>query len=139
MPDQPALLQAPELYTDTNGYARFRELKIALQAESPQVWLSSLVASAGSQFRMSPVGFASDFHCTGTPQWLVVLQGCMEIALRDGSTRRFGPGEFFHSNDTLPPGERFDPARHGHRSRQAGEQALVTLFVRTGDSGMRAP
>jgi hypothetical protein len=42
----------------------------------------------------------------------------------------FGPGECFYSNDTLPPGARFDPARHGHRSRLIGEEPLVTLFVR---------
>ena len=82
------------------------------------------------QWRASPVGFASDFHCTGQPQWLIVLQGVMEIGLRDGSWRRFGPGQCFYSNDTLPAGQPFDPARHGHRSRQAGPQPLHTLFVR---------
>jgi hypothetical protein len=30
----------------------------------------------------------------------------------------------------LPTGEAFDAARHGHRSRQAGPDPLVTLFVR---------
>ncbi len=54
----------------------------------------------------------------------------MEIGLQDGSTRRFGPGEHFHSADTLPPGAEFDPAVHGHRSRQVGPDPLVTLFVR---------
>ena len=54
----------------------------------------------------------------------------MEIGLQDGSSRVFGPGEHFYSADTLPAGETFDPARHGHWSRQVGEQPLVTAFVR---------
>jgi hypothetical protein len=86
--------------------------------------------SGGLQLRMSPVGFRSDFHCTETPQWLFVLEGQMEIGLQDGSSRVFGPGQHFFSNDTLPVGQVFDPKLHGHWSRQVGEQALVTAFVR---------
>ena len=119
-----------ELYTDADGRARFRDCPLALAEGSPAARLSALQASGGWQFRHSPVGFASDFHCTTTPQWLVVLQGRMEIGLRDGSVRVFGPGECFYSNDTLPAGARFDPQVHGHRSRLVGGEPLVTLFVR---------
>lgn len=124
------VLNQPVLYTDDDGHARFRDEPLPLTEGSPAARLSALMASGGCQFRHSPVGFRSDFHCTTTPQWLVVLQGRMEIALRDGSARVFGPGEYFYSNDTLPPGASFDPALHGHRSRQVGDEALVTLFVR---------
>jgi hypothetical protein len=54
----------------------------------------------------------------------------MEIGLQDGSSKVFGPGEHFFSADLLPVGAVFDPAVHGHWSRQVGEQALVTVFVR---------
>lgn len=124
------VLTQPVLYTDHEGRARFRDDPLPLTEGTPAAQLSALMASGGCQFRHSPVGFASDFHCTTTPQWLVVLQGRMEIGLRDGSARAFGPGEYFYSNDTLPPGASFDPALHGHRSRQVGDEALVTLFVR---------
>lgn len=118
------------LYTDDQGFARFRDDPLPLAEGTPQARLSALMASGGCQFRQSPVGFASDFHCTTTPQWLVVLKGRMEIGLRDGSARVFGPGECFHSADTVPAGVAFDPAVHGHRSRQLGDEPLVTLFVR---------
>ena len=124
-------LTLTELYTADDGRARFRDWPVPLSEGAPAARLSSLMASDGCQFRRSPVGFASDFHCTGTPQWLVVLQGRMEIGLRDGTARVFGPGECFYSNDTLPAGARFDPAVHGHRSRLLGDDPLVTLFVRT--------
>jgi hypothetical protein len=54
----------------------------------------------------------------------------MEIGLQDGSSKVFGPGAHFFSADLLPEGVVFDPAVHGHWSRQVGEQALVTVFVR---------
>ena len=118
------------LFTDTDGRARFRDESFELTEGTPQSRLSSLMPSGGYQLRQSPVGFQSSFHCTGKPQWLFVLGGQMEIFLQDGSSRIFGPGEFFYSNDTLPEGAAFDAAVHGHWSRQVGPDPLVTLFVR---------
>lgn len=119
------------LYTDTDGRARFKNQPLALTEGTPAAQLSPLAASGGYQFRQSPPGFRSNFHCTTTPQWLVVLQGEMEIGLQDGSSRIFKAGEGFYSNDTLPEGATFDAAVHGHWSRQVGKAPLVTLFVRS--------
>lgn len=119
------------LFTDTDGRAKFREEDVALTEGSPQAMLSALYPSAGYQLRHSPVGFRSQFHCTTTVQWLIVLRGQMEIGLQDGTSRIFGPGDHFYSADVLPEGAVFDPAIHGHWSRQIGGEPLVTLFVRT--------
>jgi hypothetical protein len=118
------------LETGPDGRARFREERIALTEGTPAARLSALMPTAGLQLRQSPLGFASSFHCTTTPQWLFVLQGAMEIGLQDGTVRVFRPGQHFFSNDTLPPGAVFDPGLHGHRSRQLGDEPLVTAFVR---------
>lgn len=119
------------LYTDAQGYARFREEALPLEQGTPQSRLSEVFASGGYQLRHSPVGFRSSFHCTGSPQWCFILQGQMEIGLQGGVSRIFGPGQHFYSADLLPPGAVFDPTVHGHWSRQVGAQPLVTLFVRT--------
>ncbi len=118
------------LYTDTDGRANFRDDSVALSEGTPAARLSALMPSGGLQLRESPVGFRSQFHCTGAPQWLFVLKGQMEIGLQDGSSRIFGPGDHFYSADTLPEGATFDPAVHGHWSRQVGDEPLVTAFVR---------
>ena len=119
-----------QLFTDVDGRARWREQVIALTEGKPQARLSPLLPSGGYQLRESPPGFASEFHCTENPQWVFILRGRMEIGLQDGSWRGFAPGEHFHSADLLPAGAAFDSQRHGHRSRQAGDDGLVTLFVR---------
>jgi hypothetical protein len=118
------------LFTDTDGVARFREERVALCEGKPAAQLSSVMPSTGYQLRQSPVGFRSEFHCTGAPQWLFVLEGQMDIGLQDGSWRSFGPGSHFYSADTLPDGATFDSTLHGHCSRQVGDVPLVTLFVR---------
>jgi len=118
------------LITDNDGRARFQEQAIALTEGKPQAMLSPLMPSAGMQLRQSPVGFRSEFHCTGDPQWVFILSGQMEISLQDGSARVFGPGQHFYSADSLPAGQTFDSRVHGHCSRQVGAEPLVALFVR---------
>lgn len=118
------------LFTDTDGRAKFCEEPLALDEGTPAARLSALFASGGFQLRQSPVGFRSQFHCTGDAQWLFVLEGQMEIGLQDGSSRTFSAGQHFYSNDILPTGAIFDAAVHGHWSRQVGDVPLVTLFVR---------
>ena len=118
------------LETGPDGRARWREEALLLSEGKPQARLSPLRPSGGYQYRESPVGFRSDFHCTETPQWLVVLKGAMEIGLQDGSTRIFRRGDSFFSNDTVPAGVAFDAKWHGHWSRQVGDEPLATLFVR---------
>ncbi|MFO1217924.1 MAG: hypothetical protein U1E89_06005 [Burkholderiaceae bacterium] len=118
------------LFTDSDGLARWREESVALSEGKPAARLSPLMASGGYQLRESPPGFRSEFHCTENPQWVFILRGRMEIGLRDGSSRVFGPGEHFYSADGVPAGQAFDAQRHGHWSRQVGAEPLVTLFVR---------
>lgn len=129
MSDVPTFTQVI-LETGLDGRARWREESIALTEGKPQARLSPLMPSGGMQLRESPVGFRSEFHCTGDPQWVFILQGAMEIGLQDGSSRVFRAGQHFFSADTLPAGAAFDPKLHGHWSRQLGNEPLKTLFVR---------
>lgn len=122
------------LHTDDDGRARWREEALSLGEGAPQAALSAVFPSSGYQLRMSPPGFRSTWHCTPKPQWVFILQGEMEIGLRDGSTRVFKPGEHFYSADTLPEGASFDHNVHGHWSAQRGPGPLVTLFLKVADS-----
>ena len=118
------------LFTDSDGLAKFKTEQLPLDQGNPQSRLSALFASGGYQLRTSPVGFKSEFHCTTTPQWVFILGGQMEIGIQGGVSRIFKAGEHFYSADTLPEGATFDPAVHGHWSRQVGDQPLRTLFLK---------
>lgn len=118
-----------DLFTDHDGRARFRESLVPLDEGTVQARLSAVDGASGMQFRHSPVGFRSACHCSPKAQWVFVLAGSMEIGLHEGTSRIFNPGDHFYSADTLPVGATFDPAMHGHWSRQVGESPLVTLFV----------
>ena len=59
-----------------------------------------------------------------------IPHGNRHRAIEQHDGRGIGPGEHFVSADTAPPGAVFDPAVHGHWSRQVGDEPLQTLFVR---------
>ena len=118
------------LFTDTDGKAKFKEETIPMGEGNPQSQLTKIFSAEGYQLRYSPVGFRSQFHVTGKPQWVFILSGQMEIGLQDGTSRVFSAGQHFYSADTLPEGAAFDPAVHGHWSRQVGDEPLRTLFLK---------
>ena len=118
------------LFTDTDGKARFKEETMVMGEGTVQSQLTEVFSAEGYQLRYSPVGFRSQFHVTGKPQWVFILSGQMEIGLQDGSSRVFSAGEHFYSAVTLPAGASFDPTVHGHWSRQVGEEPLRTLFLK---------
>ena len=118
------------LFTDTDGKARFKEETMAMGEGTVQSQLTEVLSAEGYQLRYSPVGFRSQFHVTGKPQWVFILSGQMEIGLQDGSSRIFSAGDHFYSADTLPEGATFDASVHGHWSRQVGEEPLRTLFLK---------
>ena len=63
------------LFTDTDGRAKFREEAVPLDQGTPQSMLSQVFASGGYQLRTSPVGFRSQFHCTGRAAVVFYLGG----------------------------------------------------------------
>ncbi|OWO89469.1 hypothetical protein B5E41_30550 [Rhizobium esperanzae] len=118
------------LFTDTDGRARFREELIEFNEGTPQLQLSASFPCKSYQLRHSPVGFVGGVHCTGSPTWVFILGGQMEVFLLDGSSRTFKSGESFLAADALPAGAEFNEKLHGHYARQVGPEPLVTLFVR---------
>ena len=118
------------LFTDTDGKARFKEETMTMDEGTVQSQLTEVFSAEGYQLRHSPVGFRSQFHVTGKPQWVFILSGQMEIGLQDGTSRVFSAGEHFYSADTLPEGALFDASVHGHWSRQLGDEPLRTLFLK---------
>jgi len=63
------------LFTNTSGYAQFKEEEIELDQGTEKAKLSSLMQSGGYQLRESPVGFKSEFHVTPVAQWVFILSG----------------------------------------------------------------
>jgi hypothetical protein len=70
-----------------------------------------------------------DLHPPPRRQWVIILQGAMEISTTTGARRRFEPGDCLLAEDMQGA---------GHRSEDVGEDRLVTLNVGVPD-GWRWP
>ena len=66
-----------------------------------------------------------DLHPPPRRQWVIILQGAMEISTTSGERRRFERGDLLLAEDMHGP---------GHRTDDVGEERLVTLNIGVPDS-----
>ncbi|MGH3200830.1 MAG: hypothetical protein ACRDP5_02045 [Streptosporangiaceae bacterium] len=66
-----------------------------------------------------------DLHPPPRRQWVIILQGAMEISTTSGERRRFEPGDCLLAEDLHG---------HGHWTEDVGQDRLVTLNVGVPDS-----
>ncbi len=91
------------IYTGDDGESHFEDLEIPL-APSRYGQLSELVEAEGVIFRETPVGGELDFHVAPRRQFVITLSGVVEVECKDGSARRFGPGDIMLADDTTGRG-----------------------------------
>ena len=96
-------MKATRVYTGDDGRSHLEDLDIPL-APGRYGELSELVPVKGVMFRLTPVGAALDFHNAPQRQFVITLEGVVEIECGDGATRRFGPGGILLADDTTGQG-----------------------------------
>jgi len=113
---------------DGNKPSYFAKTKISLSG-TPERMLSEQQHAENFRLRTSEPGYLSDWHTAGDPTLLIILQGEVEIELRNGEKKRFKQGDMFIARDFLADGiER--SSELGHRARTFGEQALAALHLK---------
>ena len=107
------------LYTGADGQTHIEELDFAAHPE-----LTSLMATKGVVFRTSQPGHFSDWHTAPRRQFVITLEGEVEIGLADGSVHRFGPGHVNLAEDLTGK---------GHTTRVVGNKPRVTATIHLAD------
>lgn len=107
------------LYTGDDGQSHIEELDLA---SSPD--LTVLHSAKGVVFRQTEPGSFSDWHNAPRRQYVITLQGEVEIGLGDGTVHRFGPG---HANYVE------DLTGQGHTTRAVGDVPRITATVQLED------
>ncbi|CAN0011922.1 unnamed protein product [Heterosigma akashiwo] len=92
--------------------------------------LTDRIDAQNLRLRESSPGYFADFHVAGDPTLITIQQGILQISLRDGSSKNFGPGESFIASDFLPDGLEFDSTKHGHSAAVLGDQVLRAIHVK---------
>ena len=112
-------MQVVRMYTGADGQSHFEEVDLPFDL-SQEAQRTDIQGSLGIQFVSQPPGFVIDMHPAPRRQYVITLQGQVEIVLGDGTTRRFGPGDVFLAEDLT--GE-------GHITRIVGDVARISAQI----------
>ena len=107
------------LYSGPDGQSHIEVLDPAKHPE-----LTALHAAKGVVFRISPPGYFSDWHNAPRRQYVITLEGEVEIGLEDGTKHRFGAGHVTLAEDLTGK---------GHTTRVVGNNRRVTATIHLAD------
>lgn len=99
------------LYTDSRGNSAFEDIEISLKRPVVEKFpghkaeqAADLRPPSAMILNETDARHQYDWHTAPCKQWVVTLQGEIEVQLRDGTTRRFGAGSILLAEDTTGSG-----------------------------------
>jgi uncharacterized cupin superfamily protein len=91
------------VFTGDDQQSHFEDLELP-ETETEHGWFSPAVPATSVIFRRTPPGGTIDFHVAPRRQFVITLEGEVEIECGDGSTCRLGPGDILLADDTTGQG-----------------------------------
>ncbi len=88
------------LYADAAGETHFGDIEVEWETEGPGGKMSRRLPATGIIFRATPGTYDYAWHTAPRRQYIVNLDGAVEITVSDGETRVIGAGEVFLVEDT---------------------------------------
>lgn len=113
-------MQVTRLYTGQDGESHFEDIDIALSDAGPIGALSERVPASGVIFRYTDEEYDFDWHNAPCRQFVVMLDGAVEIEVGDGSRRIFRGGDILLAEDVTG---------RGHVSRAVDGLPRRSLFI----------
>jgi quercetin dioxygenase-like cupin family protein len=108
------------LYVDDKGETHFRDIEVEWKNEGPGGKTSATLKATGIIFRQTPGSYDYAWHPAPRRQYIINLDGAVEITASDGEKRVIGPGEVFLVEDT---------SGKGHFSKAVEGKMRHSIFV----------
>jgi len=108
------------LYTGTDGESHFEKIKIDLNDAGQIGRLSDPEKATGIIFRENSADYNYDWHNAPQRQYIIMLEGIVEVEVGSGEKRMFHPGDILLVEDT---------SGRGHVSRALGDKPRKSVFV----------
>jgi hypothetical protein len=108
------------LYVDEKGETHFRDIEVEWVEEGPAGKLSKRQAATGIIFREVQPSYDLDWHPAPRRQYIINLDGGVQITASDGNARVIGAGEIVLVEDITGK---------GHLSKSVGGQMRRSIFV----------
>lgn len=108
------------IYTGEDNRSHFEDLRIPLKNSGKIGFISELMSATGIVFRETGGDYNYDFHTAPRRQYVVNLEGEVEIEVGDGSKRILRSGDILLAEDTTG---------QGHISRAVAGKPRKSLFI----------
>lgn len=103
------------VYSGKDGRSYFEKVDLVLEDKGIIGSLSEIYPVKGLQFRSNAAGYNWDYHNAPCRQFIVLLDGEIEITVSSGETRRFGAGEVLLVEDVEGDGHKTRNVLHAER------------------------
>ena len=113
-------IKATRIYNGTDQKSHFEEFEIPLNDEGKIGFLSERKKASGVIFRETTGDYDYGWHNAPERQFVIVLEGSVEITVGDGTTKVFSDGQIFLAEDT---------EGQGHKSRAINNKPRKSIFV----------
>lgn len=114
------MFQITRLFSDENGDSRFEEISIPLKEAGEIGKLSEGIPVKSIIFREVESTYDYDFHNAPQKQYLILIDGGIEIETSLGEKRQFHTGDVLLLEDT---------EGKGHRTKNLEPQKRKSVFI----------
>ena len=113
-------MKVTRVYSDKNGDSQFEDVDIELFDNGEIGRLSKNIDVKSMQFRKVSPNYDYDFHHAPQKQYIVLLDGGVEITTSLGETRQFQTGEILLMEDTTGK---------GHKTKNIEKRERTSIFI----------
>ena len=113
-------MKITRVYTGPDNQSHFEDVDIQLKDGGMVGQVSELIQATGVIFRHTSGDYDLDFHNAPRRQYVVMLDGEVEIEIGDGTKRVLGTGDILLAEDTTG---------QGHISRAVKGKPRKSLFI----------
>lgn len=113
-------MKITRIYTGPDNQSHFQDIEIPLKADEAAGRMSEFAKATGVIFRETGGDYNYDWHNAPRRQYVIMLEGDVEIEIGDGTKRRFHTGDILLAEDTTG---------QGHISRAVDGKPRKSMFV----------
>lgn len=113
-------MKITRIYTGSDNQSHFQDIEIPLKGDEAAGRMSELAKATGVIFRETGGNYNYDWHNAPRRQYVIMLEGDVEIEIGDGTKRIFRTGDILLAEDTTG---------QGHISRAVSSKPRKSMFV----------
>jgi len=115
------MIQITRIYSDSNGESHFEDFEIPLQNNGDIGFLSEDQAVKSIVFREVLASYDYDFHNAPDRQYIILLDGGVEIESSLGQKRKFETGSILLVEDVTGK---------GHKTKNLENKTRKSIFIK---------